>query len=119
MTKPYQPASSKWEGRAIASTNPIWIDADGDGEFTAARKYAQQIVEHHGTDPTKLLPALSRYDEAVAAQAASLCARAGAKLDEPPFVDALKVAAPQVSAGFANYAAAVAAGVRAESSSKP
>lgn len=119
MTKPYQPTSPNWEGRAIASTNPIWIDADGDGEFTAARKYARQMTERHGTDAARLLPALSRYDEAVAAQAASLCARAGAKLDESPFVDALKVAAPQVAAGFANYAAAAAAGIAAERSSKP
>lgn len=110
MTKPYQPTSPNWEGRAIASTNPIWIDADGDGTFTAARKYAEQLIEQHGADAARLLPALSRYDEAVATQAASLCARAGVKLNEAPFVDALKVAAPQVAAGFANYHAAVAAG---------
>ena len=110
MTKPYQPASPKWEGRAIASTNPIWIDADDDGAFTAARKYAQQMIKQHGTDPTKLLPALSRYDKAVSTQAASLCAAAGAKLNESPFSDALKSAPPQVAAGFSAYSAAAAAG---------
>jgi hypothetical protein len=110
MTKPYQPASPKWEGRAIASTNPIWIDADGDGEFSAARKYARQMIERHGTDPAKLLPALSRYDEAVAAQAASLCAAAGAQLNQSAFSDVLKSAAPQVAAGFSAYSAAAAAG---------
>ena len=110
MTKPYQPASPKWEGRAIASTNPIWIDADGDGKFSPARKYAQEMIERHGTDPARLLPALGRYDEAVSTQAASLCAAAGAKLNQSPFSDALKSAAPQVAAGFAAYSAAATAG---------
>jgi hypothetical protein len=34
MTRPYQPSSPHWEGRAIGATNPIWLDADGDGRFT-------------------------------------------------------------------------------------
>ncbi len=109
MTKPYQPASPRWEGRAIGSTNPIWLDADGDGKFTAAREYARRLVVHQGTDPARLLPALDGYDEAVAAQAASLCSAAGAKLHEATFTAALTAAAPQAAAGFANYIAAAAA----------
>jgi hypothetical protein len=35
MTRPYQPTSPHWEGRAIGATNPVWLDADGDGRFTA------------------------------------------------------------------------------------
>jgi hypothetical protein len=31
MTRPYQPSSTKWEGRAIGATNPVWLDGDGDG----------------------------------------------------------------------------------------
>jgi hypothetical protein len=34
MTRPYQPNSPHWEGRAIGATNPVWLDADGDGRFT-------------------------------------------------------------------------------------
>ena len=34
MTRPYQPTSPHWEGRAIGATNPVWLDADGDGRFT-------------------------------------------------------------------------------------
>ena len=109
MTKPYQPASPRWEGRGIGSTNPVWLDADADGTFTAAREYARRLVVHQGTDPARLLPALSGYDEAVAAQAASLCSAAGAKLNDATFTAALKAAAPQVAAGFANYIAAAAA----------
>jgi hypothetical protein len=35
MSRPYQPVSPKWEGRAIGATNPVWLDADGNGRFTA------------------------------------------------------------------------------------
>ena len=35
MTRPYQPESRKWVGRAIGASNPVWLDADGDGRFTA------------------------------------------------------------------------------------
>jgi hypothetical protein len=31
MTRPYQPSSRKWQGRAIGATNPVWLDGDGDG----------------------------------------------------------------------------------------
>jgi hypothetical protein len=37
IPRPYQPVSPHWEGRVIGSTNPIWLDGDGDGRFTAAR----------------------------------------------------------------------------------
>ncbi len=32
MTRPYQPASTKWKGQSIGLTNPIWLDGDGDGK---------------------------------------------------------------------------------------
>jgi hypothetical protein len=35
MTRPYQPASRQWQGRSIGATNPVWLDADGNGRFTA------------------------------------------------------------------------------------
>jgi hypothetical protein len=104
IPRPYQPTSRQWSGRVIGSTNPIWLDADGDGRFTAARVYARQLIERHGLSPARLLPALERYDEAVAAQAASLCAAQGAKIDGQEFSAALGSAAPQVQRGFAAFA---------------
>ncbi|MBI4660475.1 MAG: CehA/McbA family metallohydrolase [Verrucomicrobia bacterium] len=77
IARPYQPSSPVWKPRVLGATNPIWIDADGDGKFTSARAYAQALVERHGPVPDKLLPALGGYDEAIAAQAASLMHRAG------------------------------------------
>lgn len=37
IPKPYQPTSTTWKPRVVGATNPIWIDADGDGKFTALR----------------------------------------------------------------------------------
>lgn len=75
IPRPYQPASTRWEGRVIGSSNPILLDADGDGAFTAARGYAKQIVARHGANPRALQAALADYDEAVAAQVAELSDR--------------------------------------------
>ncbi len=105
IPRAYQPVSPHWEGRVIGSTNPIWLDADGDGRFTCAREYARQLVARHGPGPRRLLPALRDFDEAVAAQAASLCAAAGCILDAPDVAQALETAAPQVRRGFTAYAA--------------
>ncbi|HEX7898157.1 MAG TPA: CehA/McbA family metallohydrolase [Planctomycetota bacterium] len=57
LPRPYQPSSPTWVPRVIGSTNPVWIDGDGDGAFLAARAIAQRLVEAKA-DP-------SRYDEAV------------------------------------------------------
>ena len=101
--KPYQPTSPGWTNRVFAVTNPIWVDVDNDGKFTAARGYAKQLVAKHGTDAARLTAALGNYDEAVAAQAASLCASAGVKLGTTAWVAALQSAKPQVQRGFAAY----------------
>jgi hypothetical protein len=100
IPKPYQSSSRTWKPRVVGSTNPIWIDADGDGKFTAARGYAAAIVEQTGTDPAKLLPALAKYDEAVSAQAASLCRAAGRDIRSAEFQHALKAAPQPVQRGF-------------------
>ena len=105
IPRPYQPSSPQWTGRVIASTNPIWLDADGDGRFSAARQYARQLVAQHGTTPERIVPALSAFDEAVAVQAASLCAAAGADVIGASFGEALRSAAPKVRKAFADYAA--------------
>ena len=37
IPRPYQASSAKWNPRVLGATNPIWIDADGDGKFTPLR----------------------------------------------------------------------------------
>jgi hypothetical protein len=105
IPKPYQPTSPKWVGRVIAATNPIWLDADGDGRFTAARSYARKLVDQHRTNPQRILPALARFDEATAAQAASLCMDAGMDINSDSFRRALGSATESVRRGFESFAA--------------
>jgi len=112
MTRPYQPASPRWQGRAIGSTNPVWLDCDGDDRFTSARAYARHLVEAHLSDPARLLAALAQFDQAVAAQAASLCSGAGVDLNGPAFTEALKSATAATAAGFANWKAEAASADR-------
>ena len=83
----------------MASTNPIWLDADGDGKFTAAREYARRLIARAGGDTATLLTALSGYDEAVSVQAASLRAAARQSLDSPQYGELLKSAAEHVRRG--------------------
>lgn len=101
IPRPYQPASPRWTGRVIGAVNPIWVDADGDGKFTAARGYARKLVAQHGSDPAALLRELAHFDEAAAAQAASLCLTDAAR--ERAFAGPLKSAAPPVKRGFAAH----------------
>jgi hypothetical protein len=102
--RPYQPTSPVWTNRVIAATNPIWLDADGDEKFTSARAYARRIVERMGTEPNRVVSGLANFDEAVAAQAASLCSAAGVKFDSAGVANALRAAQSQVERGFAAYA---------------
>jgi hypothetical protein len=66
ISLPYQPTSRVVNPRVVGSTNPIWIDADGNGRFDAARTYARTIVHNAAGDATKLKAAMQGYDEAVA-----------------------------------------------------
>ena len=80
------------------------MDGDGDGKFTAPRVYAKEIIQRVGADPGKLIAELAKYDEAVAAQAASLCQAAGGDVRSDEFAERLKSALQHVQRGFAAYA---------------
>ena len=75
VPRPYQPTSKIFTPRLVGSTNPIWIDGDGDGKFTPARGYARTVVERTGGNMGKLIAGLKDYDEAVTVQARDLMAR--------------------------------------------
>lgn len=100
--RPYQPSSSHWEGRVIASTNPIWVDGDRDGKFTAPRAYAKSILAST-REPAALMAKLGSFDEAVAAQLASLCAEAGLDIDSSAFDAALAKGSPAARRGFLSF----------------
>ena len=64
IPRPYQPSSKTFTPRVIGSTNPIWIDADGDGRFQSAYEIAKKLIEQGGS--------IEKHDAAVKAQAAGL-----------------------------------------------
>jgi hypothetical protein len=72
IPRPYQAASKTFTSRVIGSTNPIWIDADGDGYFQSAFAIAQSLVKRFGADREKLNEAVKQHDESVAIQLESL-----------------------------------------------
>ncbi len=109
IPRPYQATSRHWESRVIGATNPIWLDADGDGQFTAARGYAQRLMDRHGTDVSRLIAALAEYDEAVAAQTASLLHTSGTALDDASFRKLLVNSTEPVRIGFRAFSEALAA----------
>ena len=75
IPRPYQPTSKQLRPRVIGSTNPIWIDADGDGAFRSALEIAQSLLEQWGDDEAGLRDVLNDHDAAVKTQAEALRAR--------------------------------------------
>src|SRR5207244_12585653 len=61
ISPPFQPGSPSRDPRVIGATNPLWVDADGDGKFTAPRTYAAGRVRKFGDNPSVLLAAWARY----------------------------------------------------------
>ncbi len=72
IPRPYQPADRDWVPRVLGATNPVWLDADGDGAFESARACAERLVREHGNHLERLRTVLQRHDEAVRIQAAAL-----------------------------------------------
>jgi hypothetical protein len=108
IERPYQPSSPTYTSRVMAITNPIYIDGDGDGTWTSPLAYASAVVGRVGTAPDRLPAALGEYDEAVAAQAASLCQAAGHDVRTGDYPARLAEAREPVRRGFAGFAATLA-----------
>jgi hypothetical protein len=106
IARPYQPMTPVVESRVIGATGAVWLDGDGDGKRSCARDHAERLLREAEGDWRKLLPALTGYDEAVAAQAASLLRARGVGLDEKPLREAARKAGPQVERGVEAYAEA-------------
>lgn len=71
IPRPFQPTSKTFTPRVVGSTNPVWIDADGDGRFQSAFEIAKKVVERHRDDAQGLAKALAGHDAAVRLQAKS------------------------------------------------
>ncbi|MDZ4289654.1 MAG: CehA/McbA family metallohydrolase [Prosthecobacter sp.] len=103
----YQPSSRKRTPRVIGATNPVWVDADGDGKFSAPRSQAEALLKSLSSDadPAVVVAALKSCDEAVAAQAAGLLHKKGVDLRGAAFVAALAKAEASVRTGFEAFLA--------------
>jgi hypothetical protein len=77
IPRPYQPTNKSFVPRVIGSTNPIWLDADGDGQFASAFAIAQRLVQQLGSDRAKLGAAVKSHDEAVAIQVDAILQEGG------------------------------------------
>jgi hypothetical protein len=100
IARPYQATSLDWNPLVISATNPVWIDADGDGQFTPAREYARALLAIHQENPAQLIEALGRFDQAVAAQTAGFWAETGVNLQDAQLLKHLGNAPEHVRHGF-------------------
>jgi len=101
--KPYQPTSTDWEAKVIGCSGAVWLDVDGDGRKTPAYDYAQREFSKANGSFTNLLDRLSKYDEAVAAQAAHLCESSSANLLADETLTSLDKATESTRVGFHKY----------------
>ena len=104
IPRPYQPSSKKWTPRVVGVTNPVYVDADGDGKYTSPRGYAKKLVARHGDDAVMLIRELKDYDAAVAAQVASLLHERSVDLASDGIEKALGSAGKAARDGFAAFA---------------
>jgi hypothetical protein len=104
IQRPYQPTSRVWEPRVLAATNPVWLDADGDGTYSSPRAIAAKLIRATGTAPERIIPALAGCDQAVAAQAARLCQTAGVDVRSAEFSRILATAREPIKRGFDQFA---------------
>ncbi len=106
IARPYQPSSPEWKPAMIGVTNPIYLDANGDGFYSAPRETAlllnRQFTSAHG-----VIPELDRYDWAVAAHVAEILTEAGTDLNAAEFKPLISKAAPHVQQAFADYLATI------------
>ena len=107
LARPYRANSPAWNPRVFSVTNPVYIDADGDGVFTSPRALATKVVAQHDKDVAAALAELAHYDEATAAQAASLLQARGTDVREAVVQRLLQSAAEPVRRGFAAYVASL------------
>jgi hypothetical protein len=100
IPRPYQRISPEWHPAVVGSTNPIWIDGDGDGRFSSARDHARRLWGRAEHDPVQLIELLRPCDASVALQAAAWCVEQGVLLSGESIQAALNNAPKPVRDAF-------------------
>ena len=108
--KPYQPTSPHFERYVLGASGAVFVDADGNGRFDSAFDYATRLVAdltRSNDELERLAEKLSRgladYDEATAAQAASVLRARDAGRFEETCRRLIAAGPPPVSRGVATY----------------
>jgi hypothetical protein len=101
--KPYQPTSSSGATTTLGISGAVWIDGDGDGKKSSARRYAERIATAAKGDLPSLIAALGDYDSATAAQAAYLVHTGSEEVSPDALLAAASKSPDPVRAGFAAY----------------
>ncbi len=109
IAKPYKPDGPIWTPRLIGATGAVRIDVDGDGAWSSAYDIAHQLIAAGNGNLTLIFERLSRYDESVAAQVASLLAKTGRVPGDPELASFLLQATPSTQAGFKAFVDAYSA----------
>jgi hypothetical protein len=107
ISKPYQATSTYWDPRIYGFSGAIFVDADQVPGWQSAKEYAAGIIREAGSDLPALINGLSRFDEAVSVQAASLLQQNNRQENfQPESIysnEAFKRAKTAVKAGFARF----------------
>jgi hypothetical protein len=106
IPKSYQPTTPEWKPYVIGSSGVLRVDADGDGKWTSAREYADQLVAKFGDDLPRLFDAMRGRDRAAACHVAKLLGKRGLRPKSEPLAKLLAGAADHVKEAFAMYWAA-------------
>lgn len=77
IPRPYQPSAPRFFPRVLGSTNPVWVDCDGDGKFQCALDYARTIVGRNEGDAQAQRAEAAAYGAPVALQLEALLQKAG------------------------------------------
>jgi hypothetical protein len=78
------------EDYTLAATNPVWLDADGDGKFRSPRESAKMILAQSGKQVEKQWRAVAQTDDGIAIQMLDLMAKSMSDKSREAFLQKLQ-----------------------------
>ena len=103
IARTYQPATPDWQPYIFGSSGAVWVDGDGDGKPTSARRHAAWIADGVEDSLEAVIGKLASCDEAVAAQAASVLDDRGVDIESAKARRRIEGGSEAVRLGFRSY----------------
>jgi hypothetical protein len=103
IARTYQPVTPDWEPYIFGSSGAVWVDGDGDGKPTSARRQAAWIADSVEDSLDAVIGKLASCDEAVAAQAASVLDDRGVDIESAKARRRIEDGSEAVRLGFRSY----------------